>query len=174
MSFKADDLVVLRALSAVKRAMLSASLPAGERRDYNLCTETGTVVVREYIPFGLGHGRTFNPCPCYVTGNDKRLGHYITLESVDGPIIGVTAVTCPDCGKVFGDYGALRQHARAKHAAAAVPYQGTRRRKRRRKPHIAKPATSMASVLQAIGSDLSDGAFWAMAAEMGVSPEDFV
>lgn len=70
-------------LEEAKHYMRFTGLAEGERRDYCQCNSCGDVVIREYIPGGIGRGRTFNPCPCYLTKNDKK--GYTVLESVDGP-----------------------------------------------------------------------------------------
>jgi len=72
-------------LEQIKESMGSIGLCAGERRTYERCRSCKQIMVREFIPYGLGRGRTFNPCMCYLTGNDKKSG-YERLEEIDGPL----------------------------------------------------------------------------------------
>ena len=74
----------MKTLEEAQAAMANNSLPAGELRRYQKCRTCGNIMVREFIPFGLGRGRTFDPCMCHCTGNDQK-GHE-TLLDVEGPI----------------------------------------------------------------------------------------
>ncbi len=69
-------------LEEIKELMADSFLPEGEIRRYQKCRQCGEIQVREFIPFAVGRGRTFNPCMCYCTGNDKK--GYETLEDVEG------------------------------------------------------------------------------------------
>lgn len=71
-------------LEEVKASMAASGLDGGEMRRYQQCRTCKQFVVREFIPYGLGRGRTFNPCMCYCTGNDRR--GYDDLEDVMGPL----------------------------------------------------------------------------------------
>lgn len=73
-------------IEQAKEAMAGCYLPAGERRSYYKCKQCQTIMIREYIPYATGMGRTFNACLCYLTGNDKRNAHHELLDSQDGPI----------------------------------------------------------------------------------------
>ena len=97
-------------LEELKSEMSATGLCAGERRTYEKCRSCGQIIVREFIPYGLGRGRTFNPCMCYLTGNDKRSG-YDRLEEIDGPLPWpgkIVAVTDPQPGESFLLYGVAK------------------------------------------------------------------
>ena len=72
----------MRTLEEAKAAMANNSLPAGEQRRYQKCRACSEIWVREFIPFGIGMGRSFGACLCVLTGNDKK-GHDV-LESTAG------------------------------------------------------------------------------------------
>lgn len=74
----------MKTLEDAKFAMLLVKLPAGEERTYLECRYCKNIMVREYIPYGLGQGRTYDPCLCYLTGNNS-LNHKVlfTEEGVD-------------------------------------------------------------------------------------------
>lgn len=74
----------MNTLEEAKAAMANNSLPAGEVRRYQKCRTCNNIMVREFVPYGLGFGRSFFACTCNLTGNDRK-GHD-TLAEVEGPI----------------------------------------------------------------------------------------
>ncbi len=74
----------MKTLEEAQALMANNSLPAGELRRYQKCRTCGNIMVREFIPFGLGYGRSYDACSCNLTGNDRK-GHE-TLLDVEGPI----------------------------------------------------------------------------------------
>ena len=75
----------MKTLAKVKKAMSGVPLPDGERRRYQKCKHCGNIEVREFIPYGLGMGRTFNACQCSLTGRPP----FEILEDVEGPIYSI-------------------------------------------------------------------------------------
>ena len=74
----------MESLEQMRLMMVGVGLPSGECRTYEKCRTCGQLSVREFIPYGLGMGRTYNSCMCRLTHNDSR-GHEV-LETVNGPI----------------------------------------------------------------------------------------
>lgn len=72
----------MKTIEEARRSMLGIGLESGERRTFVKCRGCGSVFVREFIPGGLGRGRTFGACLCFLT----QFPDYTDLESVDGPV----------------------------------------------------------------------------------------
>lgn len=65
---------------------------------------------------------------------------------------------CHDCGRMFATENAVRDHARAKHGHEYGD--------------VSKAARI--EVLDCIADDMSDGAYFAMAEDMGIDIDDFM
>ena len=52
----------------------------GETRAVCKCGYCGELFGRRYVPYGLGHGLTINPCSCIITNNQH--GNYQTVLEV--------------------------------------------------------------------------------------------
>lgn len=78
----------MKSLEEAKEMMKLVYLPEGEVRSYCQCMSCGNVMIREYIPYRLGEGRTYNPCSCWLTnGHTVRIKELETINSdrrVDG------------------------------------------------------------------------------------------
>ena len=65
----------MRTIAEAKKMMSHHPLSVGEERSYRQCRTCGHIWVCDYIPYGLGKGRQYDPCICFLTGNDRRKGH---------------------------------------------------------------------------------------------------
>ena len=70
-------------LECLKSMMAGVPLAAGEARRFRRCRTCGQVMVLDFIPFGLGAGRQYNPCRCCLTRNDRA--GYDVLDTAEGP-----------------------------------------------------------------------------------------
>jgi len=75
------------------------------------------------------------------------------------------SVTCPKCQKELVDNNALFQHNKMKHEGGMC--------KKNRKPSKTFKQSSV-ELFTDIFDDLPDGAFFAMAEELGIDLEDFI
>lgn len=58
-------------LEELKKAMEKEHIMAGETRSYYQCGHCQQILVRDFISYGLGQGRTYNPCHCFVVDGMK-------------------------------------------------------------------------------------------------------
>ncbi len=54
----------------------------GEARSVSKCLQCGELYGRQYIPYGLGFGKTFGGCMCIVTGypSTKQILYHVDVE----------------------------------------------------------------------------------------------
>ena len=72
----------MRDLKEARLQMKGIHLPKGEMRSYMQCRSCGNVFVRDYIPYGLGEGRTYGPCMCVIT--QRQTSTELAQEQPDG------------------------------------------------------------------------------------------
>ena len=80
-------MLIWNKLRAAKKKMELMPVIPGEARSYKWCQTCKVMSINDYIPYGLGRGRLFQPCLCHLTGNDKQSNPYITVfeeGTIDG------------------------------------------------------------------------------------------